>query len=289
MFMYFAQSEIIAYYDSCEIDYRLVWNLKQSQALHFGFWESDVANLSAALVRQNQWLAYRASIEKGSSILDAGCGVGGSSIYLANAFRCRVTGISLSKNQIETATANAMQANVSDLVDFKVCDYKDTGLESESFDVIWAIESVCHVPNKHDFINEAWRLLKPGGKLIVADGFYRCPESLFSLSELNLMRSWLHPWAVPSLVTPSEFFESLKERGFHENKIQAIDTTDLILPSSRILNRQALISWIPGHFMHWLKIRNRTQHLNLVAARRQWQALQQKLWLYYVFIAEKSK
>jgi len=192
------------------------------------------------------------------------------------------------ENQIERAKENAKQAKVEDLVDFHVCDYKNTGFESESFDIIWAIESVCHISNKNDFLKEAWRLLKPGGKLIVADGFYSRTESLFNERELKLMQSWLHPWAVPSLVTPNEFHIALQEQGFNKNKIEAIDTTYLILRSSALLNRHAMISWVPGHIMHWMNIRNRPQHLNLIAARRQWQALQEKLWVYYVFNVEKS-
>ncbi|MDF3821155.1 methyltransferase domain-containing protein [Leptospira sp. 96542] len=286
--MNFSQSEIISYYDSCEIDYRIVWNLDESQALHYGFWEEDVSDLSQALDRQNQWLARQGSIGNGSRILDAGCGVGGSSIYLAKRLNCQVSGVSISENQIHLARENAKKAGVEQLVDFHVCDYKNTGYQAESFDYIWAIESVCHIANKNEFITEAWRLLKPGGKLIIADGFYSRPEKRFTPKELKLMQSWLHPWAVSSLVTPDEFQNLLLKQGFDESKIESVDTTRLIKPSSQLLNRHAIFSWIPGHLMRWMKLRNQSQHRNLIAARRQWQALKNELWLYYVFIAEKS-
>jgi tocopherol O-methyltransferase len=96
--------QIIYYYDSCETDYRLFWDLAYSQAMHAGYWDENTKTLRDALHRENEILAERAQIKPGEQVLDAGCGIGGSSLYLAQTHQCQVTGITLSAKQVETAT-----------------------------------------------------------------------------------------------------------------------------------------------------------------------------------------
>lgn len=76
-------------------------------------------------------------------MLDAGCGVGGSSIFLASTLGCRVTGITLSEREVEQATDNAKQKGVAALVDFKAMNYCATNFPDTSFDVVWGCESIC--------------------------------------------------------------------------------------------------------------------------------------------------
>lgn len=50
--------QIINYYETCEIVYKLFWNLDQSHAMHAGYWDEKVKNLTEALERQNEVLKY---------------------------------------------------------------------------------------------------------------------------------------------------------------------------------------------------------------------------------------
>jgi tocopherol O-methyltransferase len=76
------------------------------------------------------------------SILDVGCGIGGSSRYLAKRFPgASVKGISLSPSQVARATSLAKQANLDDRVSFQVGDALKMPFEDNSFDFVWTCES----------------------------------------------------------------------------------------------------------------------------------------------------
>ena len=94
-------NEIIQYYNTCESDYRMFWDLDRSMAMHAGFWDETTRTLTDALKRENEILAEYAQIKSHEKVLDAGCGVGGSSIFLAQHYGCKVTGITLSAHQVE--------------------------------------------------------------------------------------------------------------------------------------------------------------------------------------------
>jgi tocopherol O-methyltransferase len=78
------EQKIIDYYDQCEIDYRINWRLDRSMALHYGYWDWSTWTFGQALKKTNDILTTRAHIKPGERVLDAGCGVGGSSIHLAH-------------------------------------------------------------------------------------------------------------------------------------------------------------------------------------------------------------
>ena len=275
--------QIVDYYDTCESDYRLFWDLNHSHAMHAGYWDEKTRTLRQALRRENEVLAELAGIKEGEHVLDAGCGVGGSSIFLGKTFGCNVVGITLSAKQVQTATQKAIQAGVQDKVKFHEKDYTCTGLPSHTFDVVWAIESVCHAKEKRSFIKEAMRLLKPGGRLILADGFASKIQG--SAADQNKMRCWLEGWGVESLDQADKFQSDLMGEGFAD--IQFIDITKHVIPSSQRLYR---VSWpaIPlSKIGEWVGIRHPAQTANLLSARCQYLTLKKGLWVYGIFHAVK--
>jgi len=103
-----------------------------------------------------------------AKVLDAGCGMGGSSMYLAKKFDAMVTGITLSKIQADIARKQCQSENIQ-TIDFKIEDA--LALESfadNSFDIVWSLESCEQFYDKNLFIKNAYRVLKPGGKLMLA-------------------------------------------------------------------------------------------------------------------------
>lgn len=276
-----SDKHIIHYYENCEADYRFFWDLDHSHAMHAGYWDEHTRTLRQALKRENEILADLARIKEGEHVLDAGCGVGGSSIFLAKTYRCHVLGITISEKQVQTATKKAAQEGVEERASFQVRDYTCTGLPSQSFDVVWAIESVCHAHDKSLFIREAKRLLKPGGRLILADGF--AGQRHGSEKDKNKMRRWLQGWGVQSLDQVEQFHHSLKEEGFGD--IQFLDITKHVIPSSQ---RLFWVSWpaIPlSKVGEWLCLRHPSQTANLMSARVQYQTLKKGLWTYGIFSA----
>ena len=276
-------ARIINYYDKTEGHYRLLWDLDKSLAIHYGFWDSKVKSLRQALQRENQVLSKIAKIKKEDLVLDAGCGVGGSSIYLAKNIGCKVVGITLSPKQQAAATINAKQAGLEHLIHFEIKDYTQTHFKNNSFDVVWAIESVCYANSKERFIKEAFRILKKEGRLVVADFFTTKNE--LNIEERKLMSGMAHGWAVDSFESSSNFKKYLTKTNF--NNISMFDVTKKVLPSAKKLYYYSLPSLSLGKLLEWIGIRKKVHKDNIWTAYYQWKAVQKNLWHYCIFYATK--
>ena len=119
----FSKEDIANYYDHTEVHYRRFWKLDKSMGLHYGIWEAGISNLAQAIRNTNVRLARLGQVRRCEEVLDAGCGVGGSAIFLARECGCRVTGITLSRRQVERARAYAHAAGVRGQVAFSCQDY----------------------------------------------------------------------------------------------------------------------------------------------------------------------
>src|SRR3954464_9192378 len=110
----FTNNDIENYYDQTEIHYRMHWKLNEGMGLHYGIWDEKAKNLTDAILNTNHRLLTLGEIKPSDLVLDAGCGIGGSSIYLAKNIGCNVKGITLSKKQVNTATQLAKANGVAD-------------------------------------------------------------------------------------------------------------------------------------------------------------------------------
>ena len=279
----FTNEDISRYYDLSETHYRRVWNLDKSRSLHYGYWDKSVKNFHQALLNINRVLAKHAAIKEGEKILDAGCGVGGSSLWLAQEKKCEVIGISLNDRQVEKANASAKKLGLSGRVSFEQKDYANTFYAPDSFDVIWAIESVCYANDKSIFLKEAYRILKPGGRLIIADFF---KAEYLKSREAALVTQWAHGWAVNDFATIKEFDLKLTESGFHDTEI--IDATDAIMPSARKLYRSYFAGVIGAKLYNLFKPKATGLGKNNVTnAYLQYKTLRKGLWKYQIVKASK--
>jgi tocopherol O-methyltransferase len=275
---------IIAYYDQTEFDYKIAWYDKENPALHFGFYDEESNSHYAALAHTNKILAAKAKVKNGDRILDAGCGLGGSSLWLATHFEVEVVGISLPERQIADCKKRVSSMTLKGTTDFVQADYCDTSFADESFDVIWACESVCHAENKVDFYKEAYRLLKPGGRIILAE-YLRTKRPLSEKDEILLKKKWLNNWAIEDLDTEEEHFNQMKSVGFKSIEIENFN--DRVGVSLRNLHEKCKRSYPLEWVLKFFKIRSAVQHGNLVGSMRQYDAFQKGIWWYSVIAAEK--
>ncbi len=279
----FTNEDISRYYDLSEVHYRRVWKLDKSRSLHYGYWDESVKNFHEALLNINKVLAEYAEIKEGEKVLDAGCGVGGSSIWLAKEKNCRVTGISLNERQVDQANISAMKFGLSDKVLFEQKDYTNTFYPSNSFDVVWAIESVCYADDKGMFLKEAYRILKPGGRLIIADFFKS--ENL-TPKDAKLVQQWAHGWAVNDFATTKEFYLKLVAANFQN--IKMMEATEAIMRSAKKLYRSYFIGIIGAKLYRILKPNATSLGKNNVHnAYLQYKTLKKRLWKYQIVRAMK--
>lgn len=280
----FSKKDIVRYYDLSEVHYRLHWNMDKSRSLHYGYWDASTKNFHEALLNINKIIAQHAHISKEDNALDAGCGVGGSAIWMAKNIGCKVTGITLSERQVTLATDSAKKENIDHLVNFLLKDYTATGFENNSFDVIWAIESVCYVKNKSEFLKEAYRILKPGGRLVVVDIYKK--ENVEG-KDADWMQRLAHGWAIEEHTSKEKFEQQLVETGFAIKDIE--DASKAIIPSVKRLYTAYFLGLIPTK-IYQLFHPNATElaKKNVDTAWLQYKTLKKDLWKYLIFSAEKG-
>jgi MPBQ/MSBQ methyltransferase len=140
---------------------------------------------------------------KNAKVLDVGCGFGGTSRYLAKALgpSSHVTGITLSPNQVKRGTELAVEQGVADNTKFMVMDALKMDFPDNSFDIVWACESGEHMPDKKAYIEQMMRVLKPGGKFVMACWSQReegdQPFTKRDKRDLQyLYEEWSHPYFV---------------------------------------------------------------------------------------------
>jgi len=276
-------NRIVQYYKESENGYKDSWDLKNSLAIHYGYWDEKVNSFPGSLIRMSEVMMEAAEIKSTDRVLDAGCGVGGSSIFLAKTIGCNVIGITLSPDQVAQAKSNAQKNAVDSLVEIKVMNYSATEFPDKSFDVVWGCESICYADDKSVFIEEAYRLLKPGGRLVVADGFV----NKFENNEHPVDRAWLNGWQVNYLETPERFARFMKNTGF-EN----INYRDITKQTSHSAKRLYRVYFLAKIYVAWMKLTGHKpstemQKKNIDACKYQYLSRKKGLSGYGLIVGEK--
>lgn len=279
------RKDIIEYYNKSRNAYKDAWGLEKNMQLNLGFWYQDTKSLRQALENLNADVAVRSNAMEGDIILDAGCGVGGTSIYLASNHGCQTHGITLVPRQVDDARKNASKANVSHLTDFQVMDYCDTTFPDEQFDIILGIESICHAPSKRKFLAEAYRLLKPGGRLVLAENL-QAKEHLTPKEYDQLYTYGFNGCKINSLDTEEEYLGNLKDVGFSSYECE--DMTPYVIPSVRRLRRFYYPAWLYNQYRALIgKPFGETEKANTRMCYYLYTGIKNKLWSYGMITAVK--
>ncbi len=169
-------------------------------------------------------------LPKGTTLLDVGCGIGGSSRILAKDYEFQVTGITISPGQVQRATELTPEG-VS--ARFQRDDAMNLSFADGSFDVVWCIEAGPHMPDKAGFAKELMRVLKPGGILVVADWNQRDARvKPLVLWERWVMKQLLDQWAHPEFASIEGFAELIEATGLAQTQsVTTVDWTRETLPS----------------------------------------------------------
>jgi cyclopropane fatty-acyl-phospholipid synthase-like methyltransferase len=275
-------SEVEKYYDDAQTLYNLFWS---RYALHYGFWDKDTKKLSEAIDNTNRFVSELLGLQKDDFVLDAGCGVGGSSIFMARNFGVKTVGIALSQKQIKQARKHVTGMGLGHLVDFEVMDFCRTKFKDNTFTKILGIESACYAHNKLDFLKEAYRILKPGGKIVIADGFLS--KSRLSRKESEIYNKCIIGWGGDEdthLLHRDGFKGDLMRAGFRN--INFFDKTDQVIRSSQRMARYGYLAFPFTFLLSKFRLIPKHFHLHTIACLNQRKAFH-RFALYGVFVAEK--
>ncbi len=142
---------------------------------HIAYWydDEDPVPLSEAAHRLTTRVTDTLGLRGGETVLDAGCGPGETSVYLATRWGARVTGVSISAFEVEDgrrrAAAEGVSEGVSDLARFQHGDYSRLPFADGTFDAVLAMEWLLFAPDLPQVLGELYRVLRPGGKLAISD------------------------------------------------------------------------------------------------------------------------
>lgn len=168
-------------------------------------------------------------LPQGTTVLDVGCGIGGSSRILAKDYGFSVTGITISPQQVKRAT-ELTPVGVS--AKFQVDDALKLSFPDNSFDVVWSIEAGPHMPDKRRYAEEMLRVLKPNGILVVADWNQRDDrQKPLNFWEKPVMQQLLDQWAHPAFASIEGFAEIIAETNLIKGEVITADWTEETLPS----------------------------------------------------------
>lgn len=178
-----------------------------------GNWTTNPATLDAAC--RELVIKHLDQVEKHSNpmkILDAGCGLGGGSGVIARRFsEAHVVAINVSEKQVLFAQQRFPG------IDFKVMDATKMNFPDDYFDLIISVEAVFHFDTRIDFLQNAFRLLRPGGQLVFSD-------ILFNNTD------WVGKWSVPeaNLITDIKDYTKLcTDAGFKVMNCVDITTSSI--------------------------------------------------------------
>jgi tocopherol O-methyltransferase len=157
-------------------------------------------------------LAERASVPRGGRVLDIGCGVGGSAIWLADRFDCDVTGITISPVQARMAASQARARGLAGRARFEVLDANQWQPEPSSVDLIWIMESSEHFRDKPGFFERCATALKPGGVLAVCAWLRR--DGPLREEEQPLVSTIAEAMLSASLGSLSDYQRWMRDAGF---------------------------------------------------------------------------
>lgn len=164
---------IQSFYDESSGLWEQVWG----EHMHHGYYGTEGRDRpqspqQAQRILIEQLLSW-SGVQSPGNVLDVGCGIGGSTLYLSAKYGASATGITLSPVQAKRAEARAEVNGFGEKVTFQVADALAMPFADESFDFVWSLESGEHMPDKAKFLQECCRVLKPGGTLLVATWCHR--------------------------------------------------------------------------------------------------------------------
>ena len=232
------------YYSEAGPDYA-AWSREFN--MHFGYYRAGANPLhrESMLEQMNAEVLARLHLDDIAEprLLDLGCGLGATLRSFARRLpHARLLGLTRVLWQVEHAHALNDAAGCGERVRIIEGDYENTILPRSSYDGAYALESSCHAhgADKGALLAEAHRLLRPGGRLVVADGFL-VGDRFASALQQRIYRKLCECWVIEELGQLDLFTARLKQLGFADINVEHLQW--------RVAPSVAHIPWVTLKFL----------------------------------------
>ncbi len=203
-----ARRNIAEHYDLSN-EFFALW-LDESMMYSAAKWDRQNASLHEAQVAKNDALCRHLRLQSADHVLEIGTGWGGWSLHAAQQYGCRITTVTLSRQQRDLAIKRIAAAGLADRIEVRLEDYRDiTG----QFDKIVSIEMLEAVGHKYlpDYATACHRLLKPDG--LLAQQFITVPDDRYDALRRGIDFIQKHIFPGSLLLSVNRLNQLLSEKG----------------------------------------------------------------------------
>ncbi|CAO2829345.1 unnamed protein product [Amaranthus hypochondriacus] len=237
---------IAEFYDTSSGIWEDIWG----DHMHHGFYDPSsspsLTNHRSAQIRMIQEALRFAGLPDDGSrgpkkVVDVGCGIGGSSRYIAKKYGATCQGITLSPIQAQRARALAAAQGLAHKASFQVADALEQPFEDGQFDLVWSMESGEHMPDKAKFVGELGRVAAPGATIIIVTWCHRnlCEsEKSLKADELKLLDKICDAYYLPAWCSANDYVHLLQSLQLQDIKCE--DWTKYVAPFWPAVIRSAL-------------------------------------------------
>ena len=219
--------EMVDFYNEATEDYEF-WS--KDFNMHFGYYIPFKTNpfKRDKMLNQmtNQVISRFNYTNKKATLIDLGCGMGGSMRYAIKKHK-NLTAFGVTLSNFQVKQGNQLLKGLKGTILKE--NYNNTSFKSNSFNSALAIESFCHSGHSKTALKEAYRILKPDGKLVIADAFLKKEETELCYGGKYAYHKLCSHWSLEKLETKNNMVKKLQSVGFKNIKIE--DASLRVAPS----------------------------------------------------------
>ncbi len=190
--------------------------------MNLGYWKTGARDLDAAGDALAALMAETAELMPADEVLDVGFGFADQDIeWVRTVGSKKIIGINIAAAQVEIARQRVAAEGMQDRIELFRASATELPFAEASFDVVFAMESAFHFHTREQFFLEALRVLRPAGRIVLADLTVVPPKNLRSRL---LLRSAQRFWQIPAanLQEDSAYIGSIERAGFRNASLQSI-------------------------------------------------------------------